>query len=137
MHVIWRNPKDTQAEWIGLSLATACGALALVWLRWLERPTPPGLLRQWFAVPCPFCGGTRSVSALLMGEWTRAFLTNPLVAVGVVLALLWCLYAAIVLLARWPRPRILSVTPREARLLRIGVLVVLAANWAYIAGFGI
>lgn len=43
------------------------------------------LFRQLLHIPCPACGSTRSVLALLHGDWQAAFHLNPN---GILLALL-------------------------------------------------
>lgn len=46
-------------------------------------------------LPCPLCGGTRSVKALLAGDWSRSIGWNPLVPP---LAMVMVLWAAVVVL---------------------------------------
>jgi hypothetical protein len=54
----------------------------LVWLatfiplRWL--PIQPCTMLKWTGVPCPFCGYTRSFSAISAGAWHEAILNAPL-----------------------------------------------------------
>ncbi len=62
-------------------------------------------------LPCPLCGGTRSIKALLAGDWSQSIAWNPLVPP---LAFLIALWAVLLLLelglnrcllpdAWWPR----------------------------------
>jgi len=46
----------------------------------------PCLLRSVTGVPCPFCGGTRSVVAAAGGAWLEALLLNPFGAVLMAIA---------------------------------------------------
>ncbi len=46
----------------------------------------PCHVRRWVGIPCPTCGGTRSVAALLRGDLVAAWLANPLVLAAVVVA---------------------------------------------------
>ena len=62
-------------------------------------------------LPCPLCGGTRSVKALLAGEWSRSFEWNPLVPPLVIFVVVWAAVLTLELLlnrcflpdAWWPR----------------------------------
>jgi hypothetical protein len=78
-------------------------------------PVPPCPLRTFTGIPCPFCGMTRGVTALVHGHVSAAFTYNPgaflIVAIAVVLLVAW----------RWQRVRI----PMWAVFLFFAVL------WAY------
>jgi len=80
--------------------------------------------------PCPACGATRCVLALLHGRVGEALGWNPLVFAGLAGIALVNLYAAAVLAAGLPRAR-LSLGAPEARLARVACVLLLAANWAY------
>jgi len=76
---------------------------------------PPCPLRTVTGVPCPFCGMTRGVTALVHGQLSAAFSYNPgaflVVAMALVLLVAW----------RWQRVRI----PMWA------VFVFFATLWAF------
>ncbi|HKA92485.1 MAG TPA: DUF2752 domain-containing protein [Acidimicrobiia bacterium] len=76
---------------------------------------PPCPLRTVTGVPCPFCGMTRGVTALVHGQVSAAFSYNPgaflVVAMALVLLVAW----------RWQRVRI----PMWS------VFVFFAALWAF------
>jgi Protein of unknown function (DUF2752) len=78
-------------------------------------PVRPCPLRTLTGIPCPFCGMTRGVSALVHGHVSAAFTYNPgaflIVAMAIVLLIAW----------RWQRVRI----PMWAVFLFFAVL------WAY------
>ena len=78
-------------------------------------PVPPCPLRTFTGIPCPFCGMTRGVTALVHGHVSAAFTYNPgaflVVAMAIVLLVAW----------RWQRVRI----PMWAVFLFFAVL------WAY------
>lgn len=61
---------------------------------------PPCPLRTFTGIPCPFCGMTRGVLALVHGDVSAAFAFNPgaflIVAMALVLLVAW----------RWQRVRI-------------------------------
>ena len=93
------------------------GMLAVAAVRpWLPSTLgPPCPLRTVTGVPCPFCGMTRGVTALVHGQLSSAFSYNPgaflVVAMAIVLLVAW----------RWQRVRI----PVWA------VFVFFAALWAF------
>ncbi len=81
------------AVWVGGFVA----AVAIAgWLAALgPGETTICLLRNWTGVPCPGCGVTRSVAALLRGAWMEAFLLHPLAPVAVAeAAVLWVAWGA-------------------------------------------
>jgi hypothetical protein len=63
-------------------------------------PVPPCPLRTFTGIPCPFCGMTRGVTALVHGHVSAAFSYNPgaflIVAMAIALLIAW----------RWQRVRI-------------------------------
>ncbi len=109
------------AAWVGLV------ALAV----YLSQTTGRVVTLCWFrrltGLPCPTCGATRGLLALLAGEGAKAWLCNPLLATLVVL---WVVLVSVrVCFARAVRIR---VSRREA-LLGWGALVLaILANWAYL-----
>lgn len=82
------DPLSQQAETRGSSQATATavwlgGALvAAAVVLWLATLGPGEatvcLLRGWTGIPCPGCGVTRSIAALIRGDWAGAFRLHPL-----------------------------------------------------------
>jgi len=112
----------------GVLLAGA--GLAAVWLQ-VGLPRPLCLFREWTGIPCPSCGSTRMVEALLAGEIAVAFMHNPLVFTVLATVAIWALLSA----ARWalglPAWRLVA-RPRERLALRAGALLVLLSGWAYL-----
>jgi len=76
---------------------------------------PPCPLRTITGIPCPMCGMTRGVTALVHGDFARALLMNPASYVAVALALL--------LLLQWKTKRV--VVPVWL------IMAVLAAMWTW------
>ncbi len=83
--------------------------------------------RRMTGIPCPTCGGIRSVLDWLRGDWQMAMVRNPL------------LFTAQACLAAWSLLRfgcgkrlVLDLQPSQ-KVWAWGVLVVaIAANWAYV-----
>ena len=86
---------ERQLAWIWAGLTAAIAALSPVWI-WLAPHLRPCVFRSVTGIPCPSCGATRGVLALIHGHPVEAFGFNPLVvtaavgfAVGGILAPLW------------------------------------------------
>ncbi len=107
--------------------------LALIAVRFLPvlELMPSCVFRAFTGIPCPTCGATRSLVHLANGNLSASFGMNPAIALLMFAALLMFVYDVATLFSG---SRIsLSLTPREATLMRVGVVVVLLANWAYLA----
>ena len=133
MRLVWRRiPPDNfnyELVWLTLSMAAAIGAAMLL------RFALPMLRCPFLAMtgyPCLTCGATRCAIALSHGDFSAAWLWNPLAFVALGAVALFDVYAAIVLLARSPRLRIVDWTRAEKNAIRIGVVALIAANWIYL-----
>lgn len=85
------------------------------------------MFRAWTGLPCPSCGTTRMVLAMLQGRPVEAFLWNPL---------MWLLIAsafAVLLVRVLTGRRYVWITSPARRHLTV-VLLILAvlANWIYL-----
>ena len=109
--------------------AALLGAAALLPL---DRP-PLSLfvcpLRAATGWPCLFCGCTHAFAHAVRGELWDAFGSSPL---GALLALACAAHLAITLL-RLGGLRVTLPEPRPGRALRAFALLLLAANWAFVA----
>jgi hypothetical protein len=126
----WRrlNPGelDHEALWLGVSLGAA--ALGAAWIGFsLPRPQCP--LHAVTGIPCPGCGTTRMLEALFAGEWSAAFLLNPLACTALAAVAVFDLYALIVLLGRRPRWRPTGALPLS---IRTGAVTALLLNWFWL-----
>lgn len=92
------------------------------------------LFKSLSGLPCPTCGSTRAVARLFAHDPAGALAMNPLTTLGALAVAAWAL-ADLVLL---PRGRALSVElePRLASLVRVGVIVAVLLNWAYLLAAG-
>jgi hypothetical protein len=89
---------------------------------------PRCLLRHATGIPCPTCGATRATVALFDGRLVDAVLLNPLVASGVVAFLVGGIIAP---LWAWRRLEI-PVIDRLPGWARLGILAIIAVNWAWV-----
>ncbi len=88
--------------------------------------------KSLLGLPCPSCGTTRALTALLQGDPVQAFALQPLMMTIGGLAILYMLYAAAVVLfkmppfLKWPRSRPLR------GLLFATLIVLVTANWIFL-----
>jgi len=124
-------PGSLDPELLWGSLILLAAALGAAWLT-CGLPTPLCPLHAWSGIPCPTCGSTRAAGALINGEIKAAFVWNPLMTAGFFGAAAYLCYAAAVVIGRLPRLRIESLTPHEARVIRVLAILLIAANWLYL-----
>jgi Protein of unknown function (DUF2752) len=133
MRLVWRRIQpgnfDHELVWLAVSVAAAVGGA--IWLR-LGFP----MLRCPFLAvtgyPCLTCGATRCAIAFLHGNFFAAWLWNPLALVALCFVVLFDVYAAIVLLGRAPRLRLIDWTQAEKNAVRIAVVALIVVNWIYL-----
>jgi len=119
---------ERQLAWIWGGLAVATVVMTPIWL-WVAPHLNPCLFRSVTGIPCPSCGATRGVQALLEGRPGDALGFNPLMvllviafAVGGVLAPIWARVVQRLPLVRRPIPL----------WIRIGVAAIILANWIWV-----
>jgi len=64
------------------------GGVALVAAVWPQAWLPVCPFHHLTGFPCPMCGSTRCVRALLHGDWAAAVYTQPLIAALIVACVL-------------------------------------------------
>ena len=128
-----RNSAPHEAIWAPIALLAFLAARFLPWSRLDFLVCPFHLLT---GLPCLSCGGTRAFVALAHLDFATAFAMNPLAAATGLAGMAYIVHATGVALRRWKpwRPRLVSVPLRRA--LRVGALVAVAANWAYLIAVG-
>lgn len=94
---------------------------------------PPCLLKSVTGVPCPGCGSTRAVTALLSLDVSAALAWNPLVALAALAGGLGLVVLAVRSLFGVPFPPFPNDLPRWMKLL---LALLVAANWAYLLAVG-
>jgi hypothetical protein len=133
MRLVWRRLPPTEFNhelvWLVVSVAAVVGGAILLRLGF------PTLRCPFLAVtgyPCLTCGATRCAIAFLHGNFSTAWVWNPLalVALGGVAA--FDVYAAIVLITRGPRLRFVDWTRPQKNAVRIAVIALIAVNWIYL-----
>jgi hypothetical protein len=133
MCLLWRrrsaNETDHELIWLAVSAASIAGGAA--WLA-MALPWPRCPFLAVTGLPCVTCGATRSTIAFLHGDFLSALRWNPLAFVAFCALIAFDLYAAIVLVGRKLRLRIVDWTVTEKNVARIAVLSLLALNWIYL-----
>jgi hypothetical protein len=120
---------DYELLWLGVSAAAlVAGAVWLgLGLPWLACP-----FRAVTGYPCLTCGATRCAIAFFHGNLSLAWSWNPLAFVALGGVALVDLYAAVALLTRGPRLRVIDWTRGEKNTVRIAVIVLILVNWIYL-----
>jgi hypothetical protein len=133
MRLLWRRRSadglDHELIWLAVSLIVLAGSVA--WLA-LAFPWPRCPFFTLTGLPCVSCGATRSAIAFLHGDILSALRWNPLAFVAFCVLIAFDLYAAIALVGRMPRLRIVDWTIMEKNAARIAVISLLALNWIYL-----
>src|SRR5437016_12141511 len=130
MRLLWRrrsaNEPDHELIWLAVSVASVAGGAA--WLA-LALPWPRCPFLALPGLPCVACGATRSSIAFFHGDFLTAWQWNPLAFVAFCALIAFDLYAAIVLVGRTSRLRIVDWAVAEKNAVRIAVICLLALNW--------
>jgi hypothetical protein len=133
MRLVWRRrlaqEGDPELIWLVVSVAAIAGAVA--WLA-LALPWPKCPFLAVTGFPCLTCGATRSAITLLHGNIVAAAGWNPLAFAVLCGLVVFDLYAAIVVIGRTPRLRIIDWSVTDKNVVRIAVIFLLALNWLYL-----
>jgi hypothetical protein len=81
--------------------------------------------------PCPTCGTTRSMLSLSQGDIATALAMNPLIALGLVGAVLSFLYSIITLIFNLKRMSVI-LTGREKTVVRTIAVIFFLVQWTYL-----
>lgn len=120
---------------LGLAFA---GALVLLAAAALPLGAPPLSLfpcplRAATGLPCLSCGATHAFWFAMHGRPGAALASNPLAAIGALLIAAHCALTALRLCGLRFAPAIPRPSPRAARRLRAGAVLVAVANWLFVA----
>jgi hypothetical protein len=89
---------------------------------------PACLVKSAFGLPCPACGGTRALAALLRLDIPAALHANPLACLGITGFILGGFVAGALALSGRP----LAEPARYPVWLRVALVCLVAANWAWL-----
>ena len=113
---------------VGIVLAWLATVAASQWLAWtLGQPMELCLFKRISGLPCPTCGRTRGVLALLAGHAGTAWAYNPL-AMGILIALAVGLMLRVAFALRLS----LELSPLQRKAACVLAASLLAANWIYL-----
>lgn len=116
--------------WWAVAIVAAHLAMVLLYIL-VQRGVRDAPTLCWFREltghPCPACGSTRLVLALLQGEPIQGFLHNPLVFVALVVLLV-----VVVLRVGFARRIVLLQTQRDVHIATGLFLLAVLMNWAYL-----
>lgn len=129
-------PGGHDPELLWGSILFLAALLGTVWLA-SGIPTPLCPLHSLSGIPCPTCGTTRAAGALLHGDVKAAFIRNPLMTAVFLAAVLYIVYAAVVVIGRLPRPRWTTPSRTESYWIRISAIALIASNWVYLIWRGV
>lgn len=132
MRVVWRRMPaagfDHELVWLAVSIAALAGGAA--WMSIIGWPECPFLaMTGW---PCMTCGATRATTAFLQGNFPHAFWWNPLAALALCGVVAFDLYAAVVLVSRAPRLRVVDWTRTQRTLAWTAFAGAVLLNWIYL-----
>ncbi|MCR4439653.1 MAG: DUF2752 domain-containing protein [bacterium] len=129
VHIEERRPRQPYLGLIYGGLVIA-GLMALRLLRPLLQLASPCAFHSLTGVPCPSCGATRGAVFLANGRIADSLRVNPLFFVLYVALIFWGLGAMGLMLSR--RSITVTLSKWEKRLLRIGLVCGIIANWLYL-----
>lgn len=124
-------PKELDHELVWLAVSVAAVVLGGAWL-WLGLAWPRCPLLTLTGYPCLTCGATRCAIAFGHGHLFQAWHWNPLAFVALCAVAVFDVYAAIVLVGRWRRLRLVDWRRPEKSAFRIAVIAVIGLNWIYL-----
>ncbi len=91
---------------------------------------PPCIFRTITGIPCLTCGGSHCVVALSHINPLASFLYNPLIMISCIGLILFSLGYAFAIIFR--RRFSLALSKTEKRIIRIAIVLLMGANWAYL-----
>jgi uncharacterized protein DUF2752 len=124
-------PGETDFERLFLSVSLAVTASCFAWLVF-GLPWPKCWFRHLTGLPCPTCGATRSVLALVHWNVVDAIRCNPLLFLCYFGTLVLDLYCTFVLLLGLPRLRLPRQPAKIKHRLCTLFFAALVLNWIYL-----
>lgn len=124
---------DREIGWLWFAAAAGTLVLRPLWPAMIALAAPGCLFRLWTGIPCPTCGATRSVLAMLDGRIVPAVAFNPLVAIATGAFLAGGIAAPFWVARGLP---VLAVEGGPSRRVVAAALAVVVANWAWLLASG-
>jgi hypothetical protein len=124
-------PGEIDHELIWLSVTLTALATAAVWFA-IGLPWPHCVFLSLTGHPCLTCGATRSAIAFFHFDFWSALKWNPLVFTILCGLSIFDAYAAVVLILRARRFRLVQLTLSEKKFIRVAAILVLLSNWIYL-----
>jgi len=124
-------PGQTDYELVCLFVSLVGLAFAWIWFA-IGLPWPHCIFLTITGHPCLTCGATRCAIAFFHLDFAAAWKWNPLVFALLCWISIFDLYAAVVLILRARRFRVIQFTPAETKFLRVVFILVLLTNWIYL-----
>jgi hypothetical protein len=118
---------DHETLWGAVLAVSVAGGAA--WVHWLGLPPFVCPFRWLTGLPCPACGATHAFAALVDGHLAASLAFHPVVAPGCIVAVLYIVYAAIVVSLRLPRLRV-ALDGRDTGIARWAAVGAISAFWA-------
>lgn len=122
------SSSERQLAWIWGGLALATVALSPLWIHFIGL-LRPCIFREVTGIPCPSCGTTRGVLALMDGRVLDALALNPMMATAFVVFLAGGMIAP---LWAWRDGRLPRIGHPLPIWIRVAIVVVILANWAWV-----
>lgn len=125
-------PRETDWEKLAAFTLPVAAAAGIAWLK-LGLPLPPCTFKNLTGCPCCGCGATRATHALLHGNIAEALHLNPMITAGFIAFGAYGLFAlASVVLGNGRRLRLDGLPRRIGMTIRIALVLLVAANWAWV-----
>lgn len=103
------------------------------WARSVARALPACPFRSLTGIPCPTCGATHALLALLALHPFRALAFNPLIIVATLIFVAGGILSGLLALAKRPLP---VPGDQMGKALRVVIVAAVLLNWAYVIWTG-
>jgi hypothetical protein len=125
-------PRETDWEKLATYTLPAAAAIGVTWLK-LGLPLPPCTFKNLTGCPCCGCGATRATHALLSGKIDEAISLNPMIVAGFIAFAAYGIFAVTsVAFTNGRRIRPDGLPRRTGMMIRITLVLLVAANWAWV-----
>jgi hypothetical protein len=133
MRVVLRPlaPRELDHELLWPAVFTGALALGAMWFT-LRLPWPSCAFHTLTGHPCPTCGATRALVALLHGNFAAAWSWNPLACVAYCAIAIFNIYALVAVVSGKRRFRLAQLSLFEKRFCRVAVIGLVLLNWIYL-----